>query len=249
MIAISPLIGISIAIITIMLAVILLPRRSKFPILAIVIGIVAMALALFIQSIFQEIPFLSILLSVNSLSKANAMYVDLEKAHPFLIAAYLGIMAGFWQEGTKLLAVKYNKDLVAHWVGFGFAVVDIAIFLFGLLPSLFVSDVTGAAIGITIIGIILQAPFSMMFHTGTAAFLKDGLKKGKWIRNFLVAAVTHSYVDGMLDLVTIETSLLGFSQSIGEIIVWLPSTLIGVAFFAYLLRYLRGIGMLPTHPG
>jgi hypothetical protein len=234
----ASLLGITISAAILLLGAGLLLKKSRHgAVLAVAIGIGAMALALLIQSIFQEIPFILVFESAKSLSIASSRYVALQKEYPFEIAAFLGIMAGLWQEGMKLFAVKYRKAQDAPWIGFGFAAVDIAVFVFGLLPGLSASGSAAAVGAFLLIGIVLQAPFSMMFHTGTAVFLKDGVARKKAPRNFFVAFLAHSYVDGMLDYVTIATVLLGFSYAAGELIVWIPSTAIALIFLAYLVRH------------
>jgi hypothetical protein len=172
------------------------------------------------------------------LSAASLKYVALQKEYPLAIAAFLGIMAGLWQEGAKLFAVKYRTVQDASWIGFGFAVVDIAIFVFGLLPGLSTSGTAAATGAFLLIGIVLQAPFSMIFHTSTAVFLKVGIARKKAPRNFLVTFLAHSYIDGMLIYITIATALLGFSYAAGELIVWIPSTIIALIFLAYMMRHI-----------
>jgi len=244
MIAISSILGFAITGITIAIAALALPKKTgnKNIITVLLIGIGAMSLALIIQSIAQQIPYLYILTSLKSVSAANSRYVALEKAYPILIAAFLGIMAGFWQELAKFFSVRYFKHFDAPWIGFGFAVVDIAIFLFGLLPGLSASakDITAIS-AVSLIGIILQSPFSMMFHTGTAAYLKSGNEKKKALKNFLVAFLAHSYVDGVLVYADIAVVLLGFSLFYSELLVWIPAMAIAVAFLLYLRAYIKEI--------
>ena len=99
---------------------------------------------------------------------------------------------------------------------------------------------------ISLIGIVLQSPFSMMFHTGTAAYLKSGSEK-KPLKNFIVAFLAHSYVDGMLVYVDIITGLFGFSLLYGELLVWIPSMVIATAFLFYLRAYLSRSDSIKIH--
>ena len=242
MIAISSILGFAIAAITIAVAAWALPKKTgnKNIITVLLIGIGAMSLALIVQSIAQQVPYLYLFASLKSINAASSRYVALEKAYPILIAAFLGIMAGFWQELAKFFSVRYFKHFDAPWIGLGFAVVDISIFLFGLLPGLSASAKEIAAISaISFIGIALQSPFSMMFHTGTAAYLKSGSEKKKPLKNFLVAFLAHSYVDGALAYADIAVVLLGFSFFYSELLVWIPAMAIAFAFLLYLRAYTK----------
>jgi hypothetical protein len=242
MIEISSILGFVIACITMIIAAWALPKKTKNKnILTIIfIGIAAMSFALIIESLTQQIPYLYLFVSLKSISAASSKYVAIEKADPLLIAAFLGIMAGFWQELAKFFSVRYFKHFDAPWIGFGFAVVDIAFFLFGLLPGLSASAQEITAIStVSFIGIILQSPFSMMFHTGTAAYLKSGIEKKKSLRNFLLTFLAHSYVDGALDYADIAVVLLGFSFFYSELIVWIPAMIIAIVFLLYLRNYIK----------
>lgn len=242
MIAVTLSLGIVFSIISFIAAFFLLPRKERVA-TAIIIGMAFMLGAIFIQGILQSMPVLYLIFIRGLGAKAgSAAYVALERSYPLLIAAFLGLMAGFWQELAKFFAVKYNSERLAPWVGFGFAAIDILIFLVALAPGLNISASQEAAIGLaSIVPVILQAPFSMAFHTGTAAFLKRGIgqDKTKAMRNLAIAILAHAYVDGSLDYVTISIALLGLQHLLGDLIVWIPSVAIALVFLAYLSRYIK----------
>lgn len=151
------------------------------------------------------------------------------------MAAFVGLLAGFWQEAAKLFSVRRFGRFEAAWIGLGFALVDIFVFIYGLLRG------SGSAITAAgLVGTVLQAPFSVMFHTGTAAWLKSGTESGHSFRNFVIAFLVHAYLDGSVAYATIQVALFGLSLVAGDFIVWLPSTAAAVAFLIYLNGYLKG---------
>ena len=242
MIAVTLSLGIVFSIISFIAAFFLLPRKERVA-TAIIIGMAFMLGAIFVQSILQSVPVLY-LIFIKGLGAGagSAAYVALEKSYPLLIAAFLGLMAGFWQELAKFFAVKYNSERLAPWVGYGFAAIDVMFFLVALAPGLNISASQEAAIGLaSIIPVILQAPFSMAFHTGTAAFLKKGIEqdKTKAVRNLAIAILAHAYIDGSLDYATILIALLGLQHLLGDLIIWIPSVMIALVFLAYLSRYIK----------
>ena len=242
MIAVTLSLGIVFSIISFIAAFFLLPRKERVA-TAIIIGMAFMLGAIFIQGILQSMPVLYLIFIRGLGAKAgSAAYVALERSYPLLIAAFLGLMAGFWQELAKFFAVKYNSERLAPWVGFGFAAIDILIFLVALAPGLNISASQEAAIGLaSIVPVILQAPFSMAFHTGTAAFLKKGIEqdKTKAVRNLAIAILAHAYIDGSLDYATILIALLGLQHLLGDLIVWIPSVAIALVFLVCLSRYIK----------
>ena len=242
MIAVTLILGIIFSIASFVAAFFLLPRKERVA-TATIIGMAFMLGAIFIQGMLQSIPALYLIfIKGMGVRAGSAAYVALERSYPLLIAAFLGLMAGFWQELAKFFAVKYNSARLAPWVGFGFAAIDILIFLVSLAPGLNISASQEAAIGLaSIIPVILQAPFSIAFHTGTAAFLKRGIEQGraKSVRNFIIAVLAHAYVDGSLDYVTILIALLGLQHLLGDLIVWIPSVAIALVFLVYLTMYIK----------
>lgn len=207
------------------------------------IGIAAMAVALILQSITESSVYLYVLFSSGlSVHAANLSYVRIEMAYPWLIAAFVGLLAGFWQEIAKLFSVRRFRRPDAAWIGLGFAVVDVSVFVYGLLLG------SGSAMTVAaLIGTVLQAPFSVMFHTGTAAWLRGGVESGHSLRNFLVAFLVHAYVDGSVAYSTIQVVLFGLPLITGDLIVWPPSIVAAVAFLIYLKGYLKGPPQRPGH--
>ena len=104
------------------------------------IGVGYMLLAVIIQYVLQQIPGLVILirelpliLGVKDITEINALVFNLLKPYiPWLIL-YYGLMAGVCQEGARYFAVKDREPASALYIGYGFALIDIAV---GILNSL-----------------------------------------------------------------------------------------------------------------
>ena len=97
----------------------------------VLIGIGFMLLALLLQVLAQEAPFIIIILTnIKWITAGAAPIIDLVvgfvKSHIYAMAIYMGFMAGVFQEVFKYLAVKGREPRSALYIGYGFALIDIA---------------------------------------------------------------------------------------------------------------------------
>ena len=205
---------------------------------AILVGIGFMVLAIVLEEVIQLLPLLYILIrSGLSTGTAFAAYVSIERNYTLFISLYLGFAAAISQETMKFLAVKLYGRWESGLAGFGFSLVDLSIFLIpmvGTMPVLFLARNANA---LAITSVILEAPLSMFFHTGSAAFLKQGSLTGRTIRNFPLVVLAHTYIDGSVDFSDISINLKHASSVLGVYVTWIPGILIAVLFLAYLLKF------------
>lgn len=163
-------------------------------IIAFFLGIVFMIVALLVQSVFQSIPFF-VYISFHGFNITTAFeesYAVLERNNFILFSIYIGSVAGILQEVTKYVAVDMRARKLSVPIGLGFAAVDIAYLAFVEFYS------KSAFVGLAVILVCLNIIFSLIFHVGTATFLKSGLLSGSGRVSLAICILLHSAVDGGL---------------------------------------------------
>lgn len=234
------ILGLLSTLITLLFGFLFIRKRSR-NYLTILVGFGVMLIALVIQSAIQSFPLLYVFLTHGSnLNVSKEIYIGIEKSYPLLIALFVGLMAGFWQEIMKYLAVGYAKEKDAPLIGYGFAIVDAVVFAIYLIYTNHVAVVISTTvIAAQAIAVLLQTPVSMMFNLGTAVFLREGIKTDKRVRNLGIATLAHAYMDGSLAYASILIMLFGYSESISIAIVWIPGLVVSLLFFLFLLRRVK----------
>jgi len=176
------------------------------------IGVGYMILAVIIQYVLQQIPGLVILirelplmLSVKSITEINSLLLSLLKPYiPWLIL-YYGLMAGICQEIARYFAVKDREPASALYIGYGFALIDIAVGVLSLVSILAVARMglpivpfknqLQALLTIQYVGIAIQPLVSFLFHPGASMFLRAMQANGRGLRGLATTTIAHTYVD------------------------------------------------------
>ncbi|MEM0155881.1 MAG: hypothetical protein QW597_04690 [Thermoplasmataceae archaeon] len=199
---------------------------GKKAITAFLLGILFMFVALIVQSVFQVAPlFIFAEIHGSGITASAKAYSILERNNFIIFSIYLGAIAGILQETAKYVAVDTRNKFLTIFIGLGFAAVDI-------IDLLLLNIIAGAAYaGLLMILSVLNIIFSILFHTGTAAFLKSGLISGSGRVYLAVCIILHSAVDGGL----VGADYLVFfhpgSSLAIKIIYWALTLLTGVIIF------------------
>ena len=168
-------------------------NTGSYAIRGVGLGILYMVVALIGQQFVQSMPVIIFLFYHGfNVSSLLTLYTKLIVRNYILYSIFIGIVAGVFQESSTYIAVDTRNKNVAIYIGVGFAVVDIAILLAEMLfyrkpISSFQSFI-----------IFLNVLSPMLFHPGTATFMKWGrlIDKGKLA--LLLSILIHSIVDGGL---------------------------------------------------
>jgi hypothetical protein len=171
-----------------------------------------MLLAVIIQYVLQQIPGLVILirelpliLSVKSITEINSLLLSLLKPYISWLILYYGLMAGICQEIARYFAVKDREPASALYIGYGFALIDIAVGVLSLasilavacmgLPIVPFKNQLQALLTIQYVGIAIQPLVSFLFHPGASMFLRAMQANGRGLRGLATTTIAHTYVD------------------------------------------------------
>ncbi|WP_055032622.1 hypothetical protein [Acidiplasma aeolicum] len=164
--------------------------KFKDVLISVGIGIIFMLGALLIQLIIDQIPEIIILVdhhyNISYLIK-NIKTIEIKNA--IIYSIYLGMAAGFIQEGFTYFAISIKPEKMAFFIGIGFSAVDIAV--------IFIEDFNNLS-GFLLILIILNIISSLLFHPGTATFMKFGKLSGHGIMTYITSSILHTSIDGSL---------------------------------------------------
>ncbi|MEM0138219.1 MAG: hypothetical protein QW100_00625 [Thermoplasmatales archaeon] len=169
---------------------------------AILIGIAFMIIALIIESAIESIPALLEILKYGTKDYVTKL-ASFELLNPVVYSVFIGLAAGVSQETMKYIAVDTRGKELAFWIGLGFAIVDIVFLMSEELLSGSLYRLTAKLIILTSLNIV----FSLLFHPGTAEFLKAGRIIGKGIYYLAETFLIHGLVDGGLVYADIEAIL------------------------------------------
>ncbi|MGC8608588.1 MAG: hypothetical protein ACP5UV_01820 [Thermoplasmata archaeon] len=162
--------------------------RGREAAISIGIGILFMLIALVIQEIIQEIPDIILLYEHHfnvSFLINNLGSIEIKNA--LLYSLYVGLVAGFIQEGFTYIAVDTRPRKMAFFIGIGFSIIDIAVIFIGTAGHIY---------GYMIFLIILNIISSLLFHPGTATFMKWGRIFGFGRITYLISSILHAALDG-----------------------------------------------------
>ena len=194
------------------------------------LGTAAFFIAMFVQSPVQQLPLL------GAGIRSNADVVTRGTAFTIMVALWLGLVAGFVQEGVKYYLVKDRKLREAVFVGLGFGVTEaVVLALATVLPA----AMKGGTVDVPLTNALLsmvERYFATLFHVGTAVFLAYAFRQGFGMRGLLLAVGVHT----VLDSITAYLQLVHFIRprpyhALNLLGYFLEALLaiIGVAFFAY----------------
>ena len=172
------------------------PKREitgSYAIRGIGLGILYMVVALIGQQFVQSMPAIIFLFYHGfDVSSLSTLYPELIARNYILFSIFMGFIAGAFQEGSTYVAVDTRKKNVAIFIGIGFAVVDIAVLL---VETLFYRKPVSSFQSFII---FLNVLSPMLFHPGTATFMKWGRLVDKGKLTLLLSILIHSIVDGGL---------------------------------------------------
>jgi hypothetical protein len=200
------------------------------------LGILYMVVALIAQEIIQSLPAI-IFLFYHGFDVASLidLYPSLLKSYYIQYSIFIGVVAGSFQEGSTYVAVDTRGKKSALFIGLGFAVVDIAVLLAEtLLGGKPISRFESFLIFLNIVS-------PLMFHPGTATFMKWGLLMDKGRITLILSILIHAVVDGGLVYVDYY---IGFHPDLYHILVyqyWAMVMIISVLIFITGISLLRKV--------
>lgn len=194
----------------------------------VLIGVGFMLLALIPQVITQGIPILIVLLThirevmIGGVSSITDLVLGLIKSSFYLMAIYMGLMAGIFQEAFRYLAIRDREPGSAPYIGYGFALVDLAFTIMSLVLPLLIPTSVNPGIEyanvistIGLVGIAVQPIVSILFHLGSSMVLKTYQALNKGFRGLILMVLAHAYMnsftwymDNAVALAIINSSLI-----------------------------------------
>ncbi|KAA8922694.1 hypothetical protein [Thermoplasma sp.] len=165
---------------------------------AVGVGVLFMIIALVVQDIVQEIPALLFLTRDHfTVSGLVDRLSSFELKNSILYSLYIGITAGFIQEGFTFIAVDTRTRYMAFFIGLGFSAVDIAILSLEMYFEPLI-DIHGSMSisGFEWILVSLNVVSSILFHPGTATFMKWGQLRGLGRFTYIISSSMHTVLDG-----------------------------------------------------
>ncbi|WP_243666678.1 hypothetical protein [Vulcanisaeta sp. JCM 16159] len=118
----------------------------------VLIGVGFMLIALALQVVVQAVPFLVLILThirnvlINASSAAGAV-LGFVRSNIYLASIYMGLVAGASQEIFRYLAVRDREPRSTLYIGYGFALVDVAFTIMSVvLPLLIPTPINPALI-------------------------------------------------------------------------------------------------------
>ncbi|MEM0156563.1 MAG: hypothetical protein QXN26_00670 [Thermoplasmataceae archaeon] len=208
----------------------------KEALIAVGIGIVFMAVALFIQSIVQQIPeYIYLGMHGFNISLLVSSYGTIEFQHPLEFGLYLGLIAATMQELATYVAVDTRSKQYAFFIGLGFSVVDIIVLLLDTVPVLGkITQFPALLIGLNVIS-------SILFHPGTATFMKWGRIAGFAKRSLGISIFLHTAVDGGVAFLDLWIPSHASQYVRDSSIFWVVAMAISIGIFIIGLKKLRGV--------
>ncbi|MFP3045503.1 MAG: hypothetical protein RXR03_07870 [Thermocladium sp.] len=203
------------------------------------VGVGYMLLAILVQIPIQEIPTI-----ITIIRSGIIGIMEAERSGGLIIAIYAGSVAGLSQEIAKFFAVKDREPTASLWVGYGFAIIDVATIIASILATLVTAP--GAPLQlISLIGLLLNPMVSMIFHPGTAMFLRYSQGLGTSIRGLIMAILAHAYIDSYAAALNYLAAFSVVSQSYLyglTTVMWSTALSISIIFLIIGNRGVRGIG-------
>ena len=215
------------------------------------IGVGYMILALVFQYLAQQVPFIVLLLGhLRNIMELNELALSIVKSNICLVSIYMGSLAGIFQEVARYFAVKDRAMEASLYIGYGFALIDIAVALINMAITLMMpsglnisapTSITMVGV-ISLVGLLLQPLVSFLFHPGASMILRGMQANGHGVRGLAVTITTHAYMDSFLEYLNlaIVLGLINYGVMLKLALVYFASiSLIPILIFSYGLRILR----------
>ncbi|NJF24786.1 YhfC family glutamic-type intramembrane protease [Thermococcus sp. Bubb.Bath] len=198
-----------------------------------ILGGVAFLLAMVIQNPIQQFPLLGMGI------RSNADVIARGTAFTLGVAIWVGIVAGFVQEGVKYLLVKDKGTRTALFVGLGFGITEV---LFVAVTPIIAVAATGGKIDVPVFQALLsmvERYFAVLFHVGTTVYLAYAARNGFGKKGYLEMTVLHGFVDTLAaygQLLFLESKELAMKFTTGLEVIF---AVISIALIVYTLPFAR----------
>lgn len=211
---------------------------------ALALGSFFMVVALVVQSIAQSIPALLLLEVYHSGASAlEAKLLNLELAYPVEYSVFIGLTAAAAQEGTKYVAVDMRSKELTVAIGLGFSLIDIAVLMLRGY-TLF-----GTAHLFALLLLALNVISSLLFHPGTAAFMKWGRQIGIGASSLMGSIALHTILDGGVAYANLYVLVHPAEYVLTSALFWAVAMTISIGIFILGTRKLKGIEEVPEKIG
>lgn len=198
-----------------------------------ILGAVAFILAMIAQNPIQQLPLLGIGI------RSNADVIARGTVFTLGVALWLGLVAGFVQEGVKYFLVKDKSPNTALFVGLGFGITEV---LFIVITPIIAVAAAGGKLDVPPFQALLsmvERYFAVLFHVGTTVYLAYAARNGFGKKGFLAMAILHSFVDTLAaygQFLFLENKVLAMKFTIGLEVIFAAIT---IALIAYTLPLAR----------
>jgi hypothetical protein len=198
-----------------------------------ILGAVAFILAMVVQNPIQQLPLLGIGI------RSNADVIARGTAFTLGVAIWLGLIAGFTQEGVRYFLVKDKSTRTALFVGLGFGITEV---LFVAVTPILAVTVTGGNLDVPVVQAVLsmlERYFAVLFHVGTTVYLAYAARNGFGGKAYLTMALLHGFLDTLAaygQLLVLKSEELAMKFTIGLEVIF---AVIAIALIAYTLPLAR----------
>lgn len=208
----------------------MISENSRQKSIAVLLGILFMIVAIVSQSIVQDLPAIIMIYLNVGVAKSVKIITEFASANMILYSLFIGGTAAAFQESFKYIAVDTRKKALALWIGLGFSAVDICILYLESYSSL---QAITSIFSLLLLLVMLNTISSLLFHPGTAMFLKAGILKGKGIVYLLFAIFLHGIEDGGLVFTDLFVSKSPGMYFVAIGIFWSAVMIISVFIYFY----------------
>ncbi|ASJ06458.1 YhfC family intramembrane metalloprotease [Thermococcus pacificus] len=154
-----------------------------------ILGLAAFFLAMIVQNPVQQLPLLGIGI------RSNADVVARGTAFTVAVALWLGLAAGFVQEGVKYYLVRERRLREAVFVGLGFGVTEAVVIAIATAIPLITRGLSPEVPLLNALVSMGERYFTTLFHVGTAVLLAYYAQKGLGKRGLLYMIGLHTVLD------------------------------------------------------
>ncbi|ASJ00917.1 hypothetical protein A3K92_05190 [Thermococcus gorgonarius] len=151
------------------------------------LGLAAFFIAMIVQNPVQQLPLMGIGI------RSNADVVARGTTFTVAVALWLGLAAGFVQEGVKYSLVRERKLREAVFVGLGFGVTEAVVI--AVAPVIITRGLSPEVSLLNALVSMGERYFTILFHVGTTVLLAYYAQKGLGKRGLLYMIGLHTILD------------------------------------------------------
>ncbi|WP_446752695.1 hypothetical protein [Vulcanisaeta sp. JCM 16161] len=111
-------------------------------------------------------------------------------------------MAGIFQETFRYLAIRNREPKSAPYISYGFALIDVAFAVMGVVLPLLIPTPVNPGINyaaltpiISLVCLAIQPVVSFLFHPGSSMLLKAYQTVNRGLRGLILMILAHAYMD------------------------------------------------------